>query len=516
MTSVFATLPAYIPLGITLKLDALRFFMEWLSVLPPLVAIIIVIWKKEVILALLSAVFTAELLLAAQDHSNAIFYAFIGFVERIISVVSTGGNARILVFSLLIGALLAYIRESGGVTATVEKLVNNGIAKSKRQVGGLTMFTGMVIFIESNLSVLTAGILSRDLFDKFKMSRARLAYIIDSTSAPVCILILLNGWGAYVLALLNNYDLGESAVTILWGSVAFNFYAIITLLIVLYTIVTDRVHGPMKTIELALQNNHNNSTPDNELAQQSAAFEVGSQLAAPQEPISEAIVQEAMIPATKARFMLVPLLSMIFGMFFFMYWSGNGDISQGSGSKSVLYATCLALAVSYFLLRFYKRFEHQELVDIGFKGIAELLPLVTIVLLSLTLGASLYELGTGYFIAGIVGEYLPLVLVVPMLFLAGAVISFSTGTSWGTFAILIPIGVPLIQALGLPPSLVLGAILGGGIFGDHCSPISDSTCISAIASGCDLLEHVKTQMPYALFGGALTLVAYIIASIVMV
>ncbi|PKG81571.1 sodium:proton antiporter [Colwellia sp. 75C3] len=484
--------------------------MDWLSVLPPLVAIIIVIWKKEVILALLSAVFTSELLLASQHHSNAIFHAFIGFIERIITVVSSGGNARILIFSLLIGALLAYVRDSGGVTATVEKLVNKGIAKNKRQVGALTMFTGMVIFIESNLSVLTAGILSRDLFDKFKMSRARLAYIIDSTSAPVCILVLLNGWGAYVLALLNNYELGQSSVSILWGSVAFNFYAIIALLMVVYTVVTDRVHGPMKATELAL--NTDGATQTTSTEQHSTV----SPQAVPQETLSQAILHETMVPATKARFMLVPLLSMIFGMFFFMYWSGNGNITQGSGSKSVLYATCLALAVSYFLLRFSKRFEHKELVEIGFKGIGELLPLVTIVLLSLTLGASLKELGTGYFIAGIVGDYLPLILVVPMLFLAGAVISFSTGTSWGTFAILIPIGVPLIQALGLPPSLVIAAILGGGIFGDHCSPISDTTAVSAIASGCDLLEHVKTQMPYALFGGAVTLVAYVIASIVMI
>ena len=428
-----------------------------------------------------------------------------------------------MIFSLLIGALLAYIRDSGGVTATVEKLVNKGIAKSKRQVGGLTMFTGMVIFIESNLSVLTAGILSRDLFDKFKMSRARLAYIIDSTSAPVCILVLLNGWGAYVLALLNNYELGQSSVAILWGAVAFNFYAIIALLMVVYTVVTDRVHGPLKATELALNTDDNvqsssvsASSIDASSLEQSASHSKVSPNTVPQETLSQAILQETMIPATKARFMLVPLFSMIFGMFFFMYWSGNGDITQGSGSKSVLYATCLALAVSYFLLRFSKRFEHKELVEIGFKGIGELLPLVTIVLLSLTLGASLKELGTGYFIAGIVGEHLPLILVVPMLFLAGAVISFSTGTSWGTFAILIPIGVPLIQALGLPPSLVIAAILGGGIFGDHCSPISDTTAVSAIASGCDLLEHVKTQMPYALFGGAVTLVAYIIASIVMI
>jgi tetracycline resistance efflux pump len=499
--------------------------MDWLSVLPPLVAIIVVIWKKEVILALLSAIFISELLLASQHHSNTIFLAFIGFIERIISVVSSGSNARILIFSLLIGALLAYIRDSGGVTATVDKLVNKGIAKSKRQVGALTMFTGMVIFIESNLSVLTAGILSRDLFDKFKMSRARLAYIIDSTSAPVCILVLLNGWGAYVLALLNNYELGQSSVSILWGSVAFNFYAIIALLMVVYTVVTDRVHGPMKALEWVLNTDveTQKNTTAGQLTEQSSLQQAStiqhstvSPQDEPKEKLSQAILEETMVPATKARFMLVPLLSMIFGMFFFMYWSGKGDITQGSGSKSVLYATCLAVAVSYLLLRFSKRFEHQELVGIGFKGIAEILPLVTIVLFSLTLGASLKELGTGYFIAGIVGEYLPLILVVPMLFLAGAIISFSTGTSWGTFAILIPIGVPLIQALGLPPSLVIAAILGGGIFGDHCSPISDTTAVSAIASGCDLLEHVKTQMPYALFGGAVTLVAYIIASIIMI
>ena len=146
----------------------------------------------------------------------------------------------------------------------------------------------------------------------------------------------------------------------------------------------------------------------------------------------------------------------------------------------------------------------------------ELLPLVTIVLLSLTLGNSLKDLGTGVFVAGVVGEYLPIVFIVPMLFIAGGVMSFTTGTSWGTFAILIPIGVPLIQSLGLPPSLVIAAILGGGIFGDHCSPISDTTAVSSLAAGCDVLTHVKTQIPYALFAGVLTLIAYFIASVIMI
>jgi len=462
--------------------------MDWLSVIPPIVAIAVVLWRKEVILALLSAVFSAELLLAINEHSNPVFYAFLGAIERVVAVVSSPGNGRLLVFSLLIGALLAYVRNSGGVTAMVNKLVSKGIAKSKRQVGTVTMFTGMVIFIESNLSVLTAGILSRDLFDKFKMSRARLAFIIDSTSAPVCILVLLNGWGAYVLGLLNNYELEQSSMSILWGTVPFNFYAIIALLMVAYTVATDKVHGPMKQSELEL---HKSVVKD------------------------EDSLKEALVAPTKARFMVVPLLTMISSMFFFMYWTGDGDITQGSGGQSVLYATCFALAVAYFLLLFSKRFTHKELVDVGFNGLSELLPLVTIVLFSLTLGASLKELGTGLFIAGFVGDNLPLIFVVPMLFIAGGIISFSTGTSWGTFAILIPIGVPLIQALGLPPSLVIAAILGGGVFGDHCSPISDTTCVSAIASGCDLLEHVKTQLPYAIFGGVLALIGYFIASIVM-
>lgn len=457
--------------------------MHWYSVLPPIIAIVIVFWRKEVILALVLAILSAEFLIAYQTQSEVFFTGTIHSVERVVEVVTSAGNSRILMFSVLIGALLAYMRYSGGVTATVEMLINKGVAKSKKQVGLLTMFTGVVVFIESNLSVLASGILSRGLFDKYKMSRARLAYIIDSTSAPICILILLNGWGAFVLGLLSNYELEQNAASILWGSVPLNFYAIIALLIVLYTILTDKVHGPMQEAEQKLE-----KLPGERKA----------------------------VTATKARFMLLPLATMVLSMVGFMFWTGNGELANGSGSKSVLYATLLACFVAYVLLLGTKQYNHKELVDTGFKGMGEILPLVTIVLFSLTLGASLKELGTGVFVANIVGDYLPISLIVPVLFLAGAVMSFTTGTSWGTFAILIPIGVPLIQTLGLPPSLVVAAILGGGIFGDHCSPISDTTAVSSIASGCDLLTHVRTQMPYALTGGVLAFIGYFVASLMMV
>jgi len=457
--------------------------MDWLSIIPPLLALVIVFWKKEVISALFIALLSSELLLILKSETAHLLTTPIAAIERIVSVAGSGSNTRILIFSLLVGALLALIRDSGGVAATVNLLLQKGVAKNKRQVGAVTMFTGTAVFIESNLSILTSGILARGLFDKFNMSRARLAYIIDSTCAPVCILILLNGWGAYVLGLISAYELSASPVSVLWGSALLNFYAIFTLLIVAYTIITDKLHGPMKH----------------------------------EEAVRETISSELKtVTATKARFMLVPLATMIISMFGFMWWSGDGVLTQGSGSKSVLYATLLACFVVYILLVTNKQMSHQTTISTAFKGMGELLPLVTIVLLSIALGASLKLLGTGIFVANLVGSFLPIFLIVPMLFIAGGIMSFTTGTSWGTFAILIPIGIPLAQTLGIPPSLVLAAILGGGVFGDHCSPISDTTAVSSLAAGCDLLTHVKTQLPYALVAGGMSIVAFTAASFVMI
>ena len=313
------------------------------------------------------------------------------------------------------------------------------------------------------------------------MSRERLAYVIDSTSAPVCILILINGWGAVVLANLQANGL-ENAETTLIGTIFYNFYAWIALAIVLYTILSDKLHGPLKACD-----------------------------AEKQKDVEEEAAPE--FPASKARFMVVPLFALISLIFIFMYWTGDGEIRSGDGSRSILYATILSCIVAYIMMLNSGRFSHIKLVEIGFKGMNELLQLVSIVLLSLALGASLKVLGTGAFVAGIASDNLPVILIVPMLFVASAIMAFSTGTSWGTFALMIPIGVPLIQILGLPPAFVISAILGGGVFGDHCSPISDTTMISSVASGCSLLDHVRTQLPYALVGGGLTFVAYIIAGI---
>ena len=460
---------------------------EWFTLLPAAVAIAFVLWRKEVTVALILAVFTSEYLLILNTGSSpmlsGLFYGFVQTVERTVGVFADAGNARLLVFSVLIGALLAYMRVSGGVSATVQRMVNSGLATNARRTGMMTYVTGIVVFVESNLSVLTAGILSRGLFDRFNMSRERLAFIIDSTSAPICILILLNAWGAFVLALLTPYDLGQSAVSILVATIPLNFYALATLVVVFYTVWTGKVYGPLARCE-AKKSEHRT-------------------------------INEVEIEPGRARDMLVPLAFMVLGMLGFMVWTGNGDLMQGSGSKSVLYATVMAVSVAFIMLISQPKFTHKQLVEEGFKGIAEILPLVSILLLSIALGASVKELGTGVFISGLVADYLPLWLVPAVIFIAGAFASFTTGTSWGTFALLVPIGIPIALNLNLPPSLLLAAVLGGGVFGDHCSPVSDTTAVSSLAAGCDILDHVETQLPYALFCGGITIIGYIIAGLMV-
>ncbi|WP_406665704.1 Na+/H+ antiporter NhaC family protein [Gallaecimonas sp. GXIMD1310] len=456
--------------------------MHALVILPPLLAIAFVFWKRDVIAALLLAIVSAEGIRLWQEGLLSVGALGQDSVSRVLAVFAGPGNVKLLLFSVLIGALLALLRASGGVAATVQKLVATGIARTARRSRLLTMLVGVLIFVESNLSVLTAGILARGLFDRFGMSRAQLAYLIDSTSAPVCILILLNGWGAYVLGLLAGYDLGANPVAVLWQTVPLNFYALLTLALAFYSAYSGKLFGPLKQS---------------------------------QQQFDPARDELHAATASKSRYMVVPLAVLIGAMVVFMLISGQGQLTAGDGAQSMLYATLCAIAVAYLLLALGRHFNHRQMVDLSFQGMSELLPLVAIVLLSIALGSSLKALGTGSYIASLVSGHVPVVLLPALLFMAGAAMSFATGTSWGTFALLIPLGMPLVNELALPPALILAAILGGGIFGDHCSPMSDTTAVSSIASGCDLLEHVRTQLPYALVAGAGSIALYLLAGVLM-
>ena len=449
--------------------------MDWLVILPPLVAVLVAVWKREVLLALVVALFTAEFINTGFNPLSA----FLASVNRMTAVFTSSGNTEILLFSLIIGALLALMRNSGGVNAFVDYLLAKNIARTPRSTGILTTLLGIVIFIESYLSVLASGIFAQNLFDRFNMSRARLAYIIDSTSSPVSVLILLNGWGAYILGLLDGYGL-ENPLAVMVASIPLNFYALITLVIVFYTCWSNRVFFALA--------GHEASSPRQEA------------------PSSEH-------DGGKVSYFLVPITVLIGSFLGFMLYIGQGSLIAGSGSSSVLYAVLLAIAAAVILLLRDDRYTLKSLTETSYRGMSELLPVVSIILLAFALGASMQALGTGPFIAGLISQALPFWLIAPVVFITAGIISFTTGTSWGTFGILIPVAIPIALTTDLSPSLLLAAVLGGGVFGDHCSPISDSTVLASLAAGCEHLEHVRTQLPYALLGAALSLPLLILFSL---
>ena len=184
--------------------------------------------------------------------------------------------------------------------------------------------------------------------------------------------------------------------------------------------------------------------------------------------------------------------------------------------RSILWAVVIATLVAFVLLRFWGGFKTEPLVKMGFEGMGELLPAVAVIFLSLALGSSLSALGTGAFMASVAADFPVPWLLPAIVFLIAGVTSFATGTSWGTYGILVPIAIPLALGADIPPALVLAAVMGGGVFGDHCSPISDTSIIASFAAGTDHISHVQTQLPYALFGAALASVFYLVAGFVMV
>ena len=454
--------------------------MEWLTITPPLLAIVVAIWTRNVFWALGLAIWLSETIIAGFNP----FMGALGGIDRAVGVFDSSYNTRVLLFCLIIGALIVYMQRSGGISAMVERLQSSGIASTPRRASLVTAICGLLIFVETNISLLTTGILGRPLFDKLNISRERLAYIIDSTCAPVSVLVLFNGWGAYLLGLLNENGV-EGATGVLMSTIALNFYAWITLVLVFATVLSNKTFGPLAAVERA----------------------GGGSAAAATGPFNEAPE-----PPSRAIYMAIPLLIMIGGTIGFMIWTGDGDIRQGSGAQAILWSVILATAAAFICLAHSKRAK-GELVDIGFKGMGDLLPAVTMIYLALVLGASLNAVGMREFIASIASSF-PAPWVIPaILFLAAGITSFTAGTSWGTYGIIVPVAVPLAVGAGVPLPLAIAAVMGGGVFGDHCSPISDTTIIASLASGCDHMEHVRTQLPYALVGGVAATALYLLAGL---
>ena len=458
----------------------------WISLLPPVLAIVVAIWSKQVYLSLAGGLWLSWTILAGWNPIQGMGDA----IQGTVSVFGSEGDARAIMFTIAIGALIATIEASGGVRGFVHYLEQHKWVNSAKRSQLLAWATGMVIFIESNITVLVAGSVARPLCDRYKCSREKLAYIIDSTSAPVCILIPMNAWGAYNLQLLEGLGV-ENALSVFLESILFNFYAIVAVVMVLVVILWDVNFGPMKKAE--------ERTRGGVLLWPDATPMIDEDVLSP-EPNDK-------IPP-RAINMVVPIAAMVLFMPLGLYITGNGVFTDGSGSTSVLWSVLFGLAVSWVLLLTQGAFTQGELVKIGLRGAGGLVPLALILLLAIALGDVVETLGTGRYVAQVTAGTMPTFVYLPLVFLVSGGIAFSTGTSWGTFAIMLPIAVPAAMTLGLPLAPFVAASLSGGIFGDHCSPISDTTIIASMAAATDHIDHVRTQLPYALIGGGIATVLF--------
>ena len=457
---------------------------NWTSVLPPVLAIVLAIWTKQVYLSLAGGLWLAWPMLSEWNPLSGIAASIQGAVDVL------GSDAQVILFTLVIGALIATVEASGGVRGFVRFLERNKWVNSAKRSQLLAWLTGMVIFIESNITVLVAGSVARPLFDRYKSSREKLAYIIDSTSAPICILIPMNAWGAYNLGILEGLGV-ENALMVFLNSILLNFYAIAAVLVVVAVILWGIDIGPMRKAE--------ERTLRGELLWPDSTPMIDEEILSPT-PIEKV--------EPHAFNMIVPIAGMVLFMPLGLYITGGGDLSAGSGSTSVLWSVLFALGLSWIMLLIQGAFSTEELVKIGLKGAGGLMPLALILLLALALGDVVDVLGTGVYVAQVTAGTMPNYIYLPLIFLVSGGIAFSTGTSWGTFAIMLPIAVPAAATLGLPLAPFVAATLSGGVFGDHCSPISDTTIISSMAAATDHIDHVRTQLPYALIGGAIATLCF--------
>ena len=466
--------------------------LGWLSILPPVLPIVLAIWTKQVYLSLFFGIWFGWTILASWNPIAGLRDA----LDSCINVFSDAGSTRVILFSALVGALITLTQRSGGMEGFVNTMTRRGLVRNRKTAGLMAWLIGLCVFVESSITCLVVGSVSRPIFDRLKISREKLAYICDSTSAPICILIPLNAWGAYIIGLLAKEDVARP-VAVLVAAIPFNFYAITAAAMVLYIVLTGRDFGPMAKAE-------------------HRARELGKVLRDGAEPmISTDVIAIETKPGLPPRpiNMIVPIATMVLMMPVGLLITGKGNLMEGSGSTAVFWAVLAAIAMAVVMYMVQKFFSLREVMDLTMKGIGGLVPLAILMILAFSIGSTCKVMGTGPYVAGVASQWIHPKLVPPLVFLIACFIAFSTGTSWGTFAIMLPIAIPMATIMHVSLPMTLAAVLGGGVFGDHCSPISDTTIVSSMASASDHIDHVRTQLPYALTAALIAVTIYLIIAI---
>ena len=464
------------------------------SVVPPILTIVLALVTKNVFFSLLIGIFTSSMVLcggAPLTGLNDTFYSFIHTFE-------SSGNTITLISFLLIGALIYLIEKSGGVEGFTEVMLKKrALIKTKRGANIFTWLLGIIIFTSGSLSCMVTGSVSRPFNDALKVPHEKSAFIVHATSTPWCVLFPLSGWLAALAGYLTSGGVPENeAISVLLRSIPLNFYCILAVFGTLAVSLFGINIGPMRKAE--------------ERAEKTGALDNPGR--------GGTLTEETMSPSkAKPRVlnMLLPMGVLIATILAVLTITGKGNPTQGAGMQSLLWGCILAVVTISILCVAQKLFSVDEVINEMFKGMGTMLPVAGILLFGFTMGNLVKDLDTGNYLTSVFMGVLSPAFLPALSFLLCMLLSFATGTSMGTMAIMSVICLPMAISMGISIPLVAGAVFGGSIFGDHSSPISDTTIMSCATTGCDIIDHVKTQMPYVLIFAAISLVLYVVLGFVM-
>lgn len=481
------------------------------SLLPPVLVVLLAVISKNIIFSLTMGIICAlgifGLTAAAAAGDNFLDLLLYG-LDLMTQTVGTRDNLLLLLFLAFLGGIIAILTAAGCTKAFASAVC--GRLKSKRGAQFLCFLMGCVIFIDDYFNAVVVGNVSVDITDKYKISRAKLAYLIDSTSAPVTILMPVSSWVAAVISMITpelaRYGLARSGMSVFLECTAFNFYAWFTLLMVLAVIAFQLNIGAMRAYEEGFAQTGRDK---------SVFVDVN-------ESVIDDMADKQRGTALDMLTALVTLVALSVGFMLYTggFWHGGVTIRQAfmacdpnsslAGAGFITLALCLVL----FVLR--GRLAFAKFNEAFLHGVKSMVVAIIILSLSWTFSALLGRdgLGTGVYIANMLVGRLPVWALPAAIFFVSALISFSTGASWGAMGIMLPTAVAMCAAVNPAyMNMVLGAALAGAVFGDHCSPLADTTVLSASGAGCKHLVHVKTQLPYALVTGLISLLAFLIAGL---
>lgn len=475
------------------------------SLFPPVIAIGLALITKEVYSSLFVGILSGGIIYAAASGTGfeGTFKAVVQ--DGLITNLSNAYNVGILVFLVVLGIIVVLMNKAGGSRAYGEWAAAH--IKSRRGVALSTFFLGVLIFVDDYFNCLTVGSVMRPITDKHNISRSKLAYLIDSTAAPICIIAPISSWAAAVSGTVE----GVNGISLFINTIPYNLYAFLTILMVIFISVSDTDYGPMKIHEDNAKNG-DIFTTKNKTYEQDA------------QPVTErGRVIDLILPV--AVLIVLCVVGMIYtGGFFsgtdFVTAFANCDAAYGLSLGSI---SALIVIIAYYMFRRVLKF--NECMDSIAAGFKQMVPAILILTFAWTLKTMTNHLEAGAFVSGVVQSATALSVLLPViLFVVAVGLAFATGTSWGTFGILIPIVTSVFEAelanvpqTGEIPSMVIiciSACLAGAVCGDHCSPISDTTIMASTGAQCDHVNHVSTQLPYALTVAAVCVVGYLLSGFV--